>query len=280
MENALIEVQQLPIIAERLYQVKQQIEDAVLEAESMICTPDTIQAVKAYRADLRKQFDALEDQRKAVKTAVLAPYNEFEAVYRECVTEPMRRGDAALKTKVDGFESALKAQCEEELKLYFAEVCQAENIDFLSWPTACQLGGIKISMADATAKTPKKLREAIDAVVSRVADDERQIAMMDDPAEIMTEYKRTFNVGVAVAAVQDRRRRIAEEQNAQEARSRAQEVQETVIAKVDAVAPPEIIDAPVESEELFTITFTIKDVTRAQALRVRDYLKQEGISYE
>ena len=279
-ENALIEVRQLPIIAERLYQVKEQVEAAVAEAESMICTAETIQAVKNHRADLRKQFDALEDQRKAVKNAVLAPYNEFEAVYKECITDPMKRADGALKGKIDEFESELKARCEESARLYFAELCIAENVDFLTFNTAMQLGNIKISMADATAKNPKKLREALAAVVSRVAEDERQIALMDEPAEIMTEYKRTFNVGTAVASVQDRRRRVEAEKEAAEARRKAQEAQQAAVAAVDAVAPPVVMEAPKEPEKLYTITFTIKDVTKAQALRVRDFLKQEGISYE
>lgn len=284
MENALIEVQQLPIIAERLYQVKEQIESAVSEAESMVCTAETVQAVKTYRAELRKQFDALEDQRKAVKTAVLAPYNEFEAVYKECVTEPMKRGDAALKCKVDDFEGELKKRCEEAAREYFAELATVYNVaDFLTFDTAARLGGIKISLADATAKTPKKLREALRSVVERVDMDLDTIQAMDDAVEITAEYKKSFDVGAAVAAVQDRKRRIAAEKEAAEARRAAQEAQNAAAAKVDAVAPPEVLAPAVEVQEpekLYTITFTIRNVTRAQAVAVREYLKQEGINYE
>lgn len=283
-ESALIEVRQLPIIAERLYQVKEQIEQAVAEAESMVCTAETVQAVKSRRAELRKQFDALEDQRKAVKAAVMAPYNDFEAVYKECVAEPMKRGDAALKCAVDDFEGELKKRCEQAAREYFDELATVYNVaDFLTFDTAARLGNIKISMADATAKTPKKLREALKSVVERVDKDADTIQGMDDAVEIMAEYKTLFDVGAAVAAVQSRKRRIAAELEAAEARKTAQEAQSAAAAKVDVYAPPEALAPAVEApapEKLYTITFTIRNVTRTQALAVRDYLKSEGINYE
>lgn len=283
-DNALIEVRQLPIIAERLQSVRAEIEATVKECESMVCTADTVQAVKTRRAELRKQFDLLEDQRKAVKRAVMAPYDEFEVVYEECVAGPMRRGDAALKAAVVEFESELKKRCEEAARDYFDELATVYNVaDFLTFDTALRLGNIKISMSDATAKTPKKLREAIKAVVERVDRDADTIQGMNDAVEIMAEYKKLFDVGAAVAAVQDRKRRIAAEKEAAEARRAAQEAQNAAADKVDAIAPPEVLTPAVEArepEKLYTITFTIRNVTRAQALAVREYLKSEGISYE
>lgn len=279
-ETALIEIRQLPIIAERLYSVKEEIEKAVEEAQTMICTADTVQAVKSRRAELRKQFDALEDQRKAVKNAVLAPYNEFEAVYKECVTEPMKRGDNALKCAIDDFEAELKARCRETLESYYSELCAVNGIDFLPFDKAMYHGMLKISMADANAKTPRKLMDALAGIVERVAETVDQISRMDDAAEIMTEYKATLDIGKAVSAVQDRKRRVAAEKEAAEARKTAQEARDAAIAKVDAVAPPVALEPPTAPEKRYTITFTIKDVTREQAVRVRDFLKQEGIDYE
>lgn len=279
-ENALIEVRQLPIIAERLRSVKAEIEDAVKEAESLVCTPETVQAVKGRRAELRKQFDALEEQRKAVKNAVLAPYNEFEAVYKECVSDPMKRGDAALKATIDDYELALKKACEANAREYFKELATVGGVEWLTWDKMARLGNIKISMADAAAKNPQKLRELIRSTVELVSFGARQIATMDDAAEIMAEFKTSLDVAAAIVAVQDRKRRIAEEQAAAEARKAEREAQAAAIAKVDAVAPPEVLTPAKEPEKLYTVTFTIKDVTREQAIRVREYLKSEGIKYE
>lgn len=278
-EVELIQVTQLPVITERLRMVKESVELAVQEAASMICTADTVQAVKNKRADLRKQFDELEEQRKAVKTAILAPYNDFETVYKECISTPFKAADAALKAEIDGYEAELKAVCKDGLKEYFDELCAVHGVDFLSLDTAMNIGKLKIGMADATAKTPRRLMDALSEVVAKVATGMDQVMAMDDAVEIMAEYKSCFDVGHAVSCVQGRKRLIAAEKEAAEARRSAQERREATAAKVAAVLPPEAVEDP--QEPIFeAITFTIKNVTRSQAIKVREYLKQEGIQYE
>lgn len=279
---SLIQVAQLPIIAERLYLVKESVEATVKEAASMICTADTVQAVKAKRAELRKQFDELEEQRKAVKLAILAPYDDFEKVYRECISGPFKSADAVMKEQIDSYENELKAACKESLRGYFDELCAAHGVDFLSFETALNIGKIKIGMADATAKTPRKLQDALSEVVARVAVGMDDIAGMEDAAEIMAEYKICFDVGRAAATVQGRKRRIEAEKEAAEARRAAQERAEAAEAKVIAVAPPTTAEPPQEPQERVypRVTMTLLNITKSQAVKIRDFLKQEGIEYE
>lgn len=275
--TALIEVQQLPIIAERLQMVKAQVEAMTAEAASLVCTAETIQTVKNRRAELRKQFDELEAQRKAAKAAVMAPYNEFEQVYKDCITVPFKTADAALKSTIDGFELELKDRCRAELQGYFDELCAVHGVDFLDMPTAMSIGKIKISMADAQAKTPRKLQDALSEVVARVATGMDQISRMDDAAEIMDEYKRCFDVGHAVDVVRGRKLRVQLEQEAAEARRAAQKAQNDAKAKVDVLAPP---TTQTPQEPRYDVTFTLIAVTKEQARRVREFIKSEGIDYE
>ena len=281
-ESDLICVTQLPVIRERLRMVKESVELAVREAASMVCTADTVQAVKNKRAELRKQFDELEEQRKAVKTAILAPYNDFEAVYKECISGPFKAADAELKAEIDGYEAELKAACKEGLRGYFDELCEAHGVDFLNLETAMNVGKIKISMADATAKTPRRLMDALSETVAKVATgmDQVMAMAMDDAVEIMAEYKECLDVGHAVACVQGRKRRIEAEKEAAEARRSAQERREAAAEKVAALMPPEQTAAPEKPKErLYRITFTVT-VTRDQGLALKKYLETEGISYE
>lgn len=281
---ALIEVRQLPVIAERLKTVKAQVEAMTKEAASLVCTADTVQAVKTRRADLRKQFDDLEKQRKAAKAAVMAPYDDFERVYRDCISVPFKEADAALKATIDSFEAELKERCRADLQGYFDELCTVHGVDFLDMPTAMSIGKIKISMADAQAKTPRKLQDALSEVVARVATGMDQISRMDDSAEIMDEYKRCFDVGHAVDTARGRQQRIEAEKEAAEARKASQAAQDAAQAKVDALAPPVTETAPHDAqapeEELFDVAFTLVGVTAAQARRVKEFLIMEGISYE
>ena len=78
----VIELQQLPIIVERLHSVKADIERRTAEATSLICTEETYKSVKDARAQLTKEFKEYEAKRTAIKSKILEPYNAFEQVYR------------------------------------------------------------------------------------------------------------------------------------------------------------------------------------------------------
>ena len=273
----IIRVKQLPIIEEQLRSVKLQVEAITQEAAAMVCTEDTIQTVKTKRAELNKMFSELEDRRKEVKTAVMGPYEQFDAVYKECISGPFKRADAALKEKVDDVEGEMKRQCEENLRIFFDGLLLLHNVDFITYEQA----GIKIDMASARAKTPHKLRDKLNEFVATVAEGVSQIRQMDDRDEIMTEYKKCLDVGKAVAIVQERHRRIEEERKAAEAREEKRKRQEEAVAKVEAVVPPVTAEPPKPAEKIFPrFTFTVINATKSQLIKVREFMKQEGIQYE
>lgn len=127
----VIELQQLPIIVERLHSVKADIERRTAEATSLICTEETYKSVKDARAQLTKEFKEYEAQRTAIKSKILEPYNAFEQVYRECVTAPFQQADAELKQKITDVTSGIVAQKTEALMDYYGELVEASDIDWL-----------------------------------------------------------------------------------------------------------------------------------------------------
>ena len=127
----VIELQQLPIIVERLHIVKADIERRTAEATSLICTEETYKSVKDARAQLTKEFKEYEAQRTAIKSKILEPYNAFEQVYRECVTAPFQQADAELKQKIADVTSGIVAQKTEALMDYYGELVEAADIDWL-----------------------------------------------------------------------------------------------------------------------------------------------------
>ncbi len=128
--NELIRVTQLPVIEERLRSMKDQVDKTVGDAMSLVCTEETVQTVKSIRAGLNNQFMELEEQRTAVKAAVLGPYEQFERVYRECVSDRFRQADGELKGKIDAVVQQSKVVRREQ-RDYFAELCAARHIDFM-----------------------------------------------------------------------------------------------------------------------------------------------------
>lgn len=271
----LIKVTQLPVIEEQLRTVKDRVDGEVKQALALVCSEETLSAVKSARADLSKQFAELEDMRKAVKKAVMGPYERFEAVYRECVSDAFRRADGELKGKINAVELEIKQRCEEGLREYFAELCEVEHLDFIRF----EQSGVKVDMASAKQKTPKKLREQLAAFVSGVSQSVNLIATMDDAEEIMVEFRRTLNAPEAIGTVQERHRRIEAERAAQEARKAAQAQEQAASAKVDAVAPPVPVAPSAEQDAVYTCTFKVRG-TMEQLKALKGFMEKEGIQYE
>lgn len=282
MTNELIRVVQLPVIEEQLRAMKEQVDQKVADALSLVCTDETLSTVKDVRASLNKDFKALEEQRKAVKKAVMGPYEAFEKVYKECVSDAFNHADYELKAKIADVENAIKGACEEEMRTYFSELAAAEHVEWLKYEWA----GIKVDMASARQKSHAKLREQIAAFVVRVSQDVTTISGMEDAEEIMAEYRQCLDLGRSIGTVQERHQRIEEERRAAEERNAAIEAQQAAVEKVDAVAPPTVLEPPVAApvaqqveEKIYKCSFTVR-ASKAQLRKLKEFLNQEGIRYE
>lgn len=280
--NELIRVVQLPVIEERLRAMKEQVDARVSEALSLACTDDTLSAVKAARADLRKEFDTLEAERKAVKAAVLGPYEQFEAVYRECVSNTYTLADRELKGKITAVEDGIKSACEAELKSYFEELAAAEHVEWLTWDRL----GLKIDLTGARQKSHARLREKVAEFVCGVAQSVETISNMEDAEEIMAEFRQCLSIGQAIGIVQERHQRIEVERRAAEERKAVMDAQRSAVEKVEAAVPPVVVAPPVsapapaqEEETVYRCSFTVR-ATKAQLKRLKAFLNQEGIRYE
>lgn len=271
---------QPPVISENLLDLNTRVSSITTMLSALHPEPENLPQVKKARADLRRYFESLEEQRKAVKAAVMAPYNEAEAKYKALVSGPIGQADKLCKDFVDGVEASMKRQCEEGLREYFAELCAANNVEFLKFEQA----GIQVDMASARQKTPKKLREQLAQFVSRVSSDLDSISEMEDAEEILVEYKQSLILSSAIGIVLDRHRRIQQQREESLSRASAKASELEAVHKVDAIAPPVPVQPPKE-ERRYTISFTLRP-TEAQMNKLRpflielkDFLIQEGIEY-
>lgn len=278
----LIQVVQLPVIEERLRSMKEKVIDQTAAAMALVCTDENLAQVRAVRADLNNTFKDLEEQRKAVKKSIMGPYEAFERVYKECITEPFKQADTSLKEKVTAVEDGIKAECESKMREYFSELCAAERVDWLKFEWV----GLKITLDVARQKSHAKLREQIAAFVVGVAQAVNTISKMEDAEEIMAEYRQCLDMGRAIGIVQDRHQRIEEERQAAEARMAAQEAQSAAVQKVEAIAPHTVLEPPVsapapqqDNEKVYKCNFTAWG-SKAQLKRLKDFMMQEGIRYE
>lgn len=197
MSKDIIVLEQLPVIRQNLMTIKAEVDARTARAASLICTEDTVKEVKKERAELNKEFTALENERKRVKSAILKPYEDFEAVYKECVSAAYKAADETLKGKIADVENGLKAERQAAFNEYFERKRVETGIDFV-FPEQV---GVKITLSGSA----EGYKQAADAFFDKVVSELSTIDKMNDKDEILYEYKQTLDLGQAIAAVTNRK---------------------------------------------------------------------------
>lgn len=273
-KNEIIVVRQLPVIEEQLQTIKAEVTRRVNEAMSLVVSENTVKEVKKVRAELNAQYKEFEERRKTVKTAVMAPYEQFEQVYKDCVSNVYAKGDADLKAKIGEVEAGLKKKREQEVSDYFTEYMKSRNMgldEFINFGHA----NIRVTLSASM----KSMKEQAKAFVDRVCDDLTLIDTQEHKDEILYEYKRTLNVAGAITAVTNRYKaieaakareaeRIAREQAAQEAAAK-------VAAVAEELAPPVVK----QSEPILTLNFTVRG-TRTKLRELKAFLEKGGYDFK
>lgn len=282
MTENLIVIKQLPQIEEHLKDLSSEIDIKVENAKKLVCTEESVKTVKQVRADLTKDFKVLEAQRKTVKEQILAPYMQFEEVYKTYVSDKYKEADIDLKQKIDSTENELKKQKEQEIKAYFEEYKIANNIDFINYEQA----NINVTLT----ASKKSLKEQAKAFIDKIKDDLKLIETQECKEEILVEYKQTLNISRAIQDVANRHKLLEEEKKRQEELKNKQleeaQRQADMSIKKQEVATKNaldnfVIEAPKieEQEEILTLKFKVRG-TRSKLRELKRFLEDGGYDYE
>lgn len=277
MENNIIQVKQLPIIVEQLHEVKTEVTAKVEQALSLVCTEDTVKDVKKVRSELNKELKDYEERRKAVKKAIMTPYEQFETVYKDCISDTYKKADTELKGKIDSVENELKEKKKAEVKGYFDEYLTATGIDFVTFENA----NINVTLSASM----KSLKEQAKAFVDKIVDDLNVINTQEHKDDILYEYKASLNVSAAITTVTNRYKAIEAAKAREEERKAREQAEAEAAAKVESVVesvvPPTVepIAPPIEEEKTYTLKFTVHG-TMPQLKALKEFLNNGGYDYE
>lgn len=180
LAESLIVVQQLPVIKEQLHSIKAQAQASVAEALALVCTEETLKVVKEQRAKLNRDRKDLDDRRAVVKKQIMKPFEDFDKVYKECVTDVYGPADEALKGKITDVEAGLKADKEKKVVAYFDELVKANGVEWVSYGNI----GIAVTMTASLKSLKSKVKDYVDRVVADV----NCINGMENAPEVMAEY--------------------------------------------------------------------------------------------
>lgn len=285
----LIKLVALPVIEEQLRTLKPNIDNRVAEAMKLVCTEENLAEIKALRAAMNKESEALHKQKMEIINEVTKPIDDFSNVYKECVSDPYKAADEALKQKITDVENGMKQACEKSVREFFTAQTTAHHLPWLPYERV----GIKIGMTDARSKTqpPKKLQTQITQFVEAVAADVQTINGMDNSGETMDEYRQCFNLTRAIQIVTTRHQRIAEAQRAQEVRDAAILADNQRAATVRSVAaqPAAVVPAPVSAPVPVSVQVTTPATVRCrfevegtidQLKLLKRFMDQNGYTYK
>lgn len=274
----LIVVKQLPQIEEHLKELSLDVDKKVENAKNLVCTEENVTTIKQIRASLNKEFKEVEQQRKIVKEQILAPYMQFEEIYKTYISDKYKSADNDLKVKIDSIENELKAKKEQEVKDYFEEYKTANNIDFITYEQT----KINTTLSAST----KSLKEQAKQFIDKIVDDLKLIETQEHKTEILVEYKQTLNVSQAITSVTNRFKAIEEEKKRQEQKIVHIEMNENhEITQKSYEQSENVFNKPLEqpkeekAEEILTLKFTVRG-TRTKLREIKQFLENGGYDYE
>ncbi len=205
MNTQVMKLEQLPVIKHQLIQMGEKVTRRLndLNIESQIATDDSIKALKSLRSDLNKEAKEFEEQRKFIKNGIMNPYTEFEGVYKEHIIDKYKDAVELLKIKINDFELSVKKGKQDNLKKYFKEIKEFENLGWLKWE--------QLKMDVNLSTSEKKYKEQILEFTNQILDDLELINTDQYAAEILVEYKASLNASNSIKMIRNRKQKEKEE---------------------------------------------------------------------
>jgi hypothetical protein len=262
---------QPPIIVENIDSVRQNLELLLADISTLPQDDEALKYVKQIRANLAKDFERMEIQRKAAKKQVMEPYDTANEKYQAYVAAPYKEADDRLKKWVDNYQGNLKQKCFDTLKAYFDELCQSQNIDFLTFAQC----GVAVDMAMARQKEPRKAMDQIYTYVMGVRSDLDTILKMEDAEEIMAEYRCCPILASAIGKVTRRKADLENTARFLENQRRQRE-QQSAAQVVMIEAAPEIQPEP---EEKYSVCFRATG-TLSALKAMKAHAQALGVTFE
>ena len=257
-------------MAEVGLKVKERLEK--YDFENLVVTDENIKEIKELRTELRKEFDLAEEKRKLIKKEVNDPYLQFEESFKDNIAKHYQDADSKLKKAIDDVENLMKKKKEEKVRSLFNELVVKHELDFLKF----EMMKLNITLSSSL----KSLNDEVDNFIRTVLSDISLINSQEYSDRIFVEYKRSLNVSQAIHKI------IKDVKEEQELIDRKNKVLEVVEVKeeikdqgIKVLNTEEVNKIIEEAVEILTVSFTIKD-TRSNIIKVREFMKKEGIKYE
>lgn len=268
--NEIVKIEQMPKVFSQLETIGKYIDEQIKDLDNLECTEENKQEVKKRRTEINNTLKVLEEKRKEIKTTLLEPYETFNDKYENECKIKLQNASDILKNKIDDIENMQLQEKKEELELFAKEYFDVNGIDDI-------VNFDDIGLNITLSASIKSLKEQIVSFSERISSDLELIKLEEFSDEILIEYKNNLDFTKSKLDVIARKKQLEELQKRNEETKHQKEEEQKMVEKVEEIitAPKEII----EDEDIITVTFTITD-TKENIIKVREFMKKEGIKYD
>ena len=266
--NEIVKIEQMPKVFSQLEIIGKYIDEQVKDIDTLECNEDNKNEVKRRRTEINNTLKLLDDKRKEIKNTLLEPYEIFNEKYEQECKGKLLSASEILKTKIDTIEEEQKQEKEDELRAFAEEWFISKRIEHI---VTFENIGLNITLSASM----KSLKDQIIEFCEKVFNDIKLIELEEYKDEIMFEYKNCLDFAKSKMLVVNRHSAIDTIKAQQEIKQEIENQEEKIVEQIDEIiAPIEVV-----KEKTMTVTFTITD-TKENILKVREFMKKEGIKYE
>lgn len=273
--NEIVKIEQMPKVFSQLELIGRYIDEQVKDIDKLECNEENKQEVKKRRTEINNTLKLLDDKRKEIKTTLLEPYEVFNQKYEEECKNKLIEASTILKAKIDDIENNQKQQKIEEVQEFFDRQVEARGLN--KWFENNQDIKPVLGMNITLSASMKSIKDSIIERLDGLEETFKLIELEEHSDEILVEFKKNGDFAKSKMEVLERHKQLEALKEQKEERKEIEEQEQKIEEKVEAVIePPKEI---IEDEDIITVQFTIKD-TKANVLKVREFMKEEGIKYE
>jgi len=240
-----------------------------LKIDTMEVSEENKQKLKKTRTKLNKDLAMYEGERKKIKAFVLKPYTSFEESYSTNLKVIITGAVTKLNTKIKTIETGQIKEFEDYGKEYFLRKLESNPIS-----VANTFKDVGLSMSLSLNK--KKIREAIDKHIESISSALTIIEGHEHSArlKVLWETEADYDIGVALTKLTLK----LNLENAAKPVKKAFVVPEVHLTEINPYVEPEIINIPVEPEEVYDFGLKIT-VTENQLASLTTFMEENDIIF-
>lgn len=251
-------------------EVRRQLSDALEKHRNLVVTEDTVDDAKSTLANLRKQMDLIDSQRKDVKKNWDKPLKAFEGDVKKLVEE-FTAVINPIADQVKSFEEAEKRNKENALRLAYETEIGEEHLRYRPWESV-----FDPKWTNRTAKRDKIVDE-LKQIAERIKNEVAAIRAMNTPFEIsaLDHYAKCHDLGEVLTYIQ----RLTAQSQAQASQEKPKTETRADVTP-EPTNPTETILEPStdEDEETVSIAFRV-ECTKPQLQKLKEFLVENKIKY-